>query len=255
MIRLLAYKPSFDIGSVKISQQEFGAVFSARIGRRELCSAILTFTPLADDELLVSRDFYEAQGSLDGLKLDRNEHSKRRHRYVGDGWDSYQRQEREEKEIQDKFRPLCEPLENLQKDCRESVARLVSERIKKEKCVFPLRSNLVGDVSFYAFCQESVWSSKYPLSNNDWLIASSLQLAQIDNELGLVKRQGTLRKTISVEVRNSVWRRDEGKCLRCGSTARLEFDHIIPLSLGGSDTIRNIELLCEACNRSKGARL
>jgi len=34
---------------------------------------------------------------------------------------------------------------------------------------------------------------------------------------------------------------------------RLEYDHIIPVSRGGSNTARNIELRCEARNRRKSA--
>jgi hypothetical protein len=60
------------------------------------------------------------------------------------------------------------------------------------------------------------------------------------------------RPTIPEEVRIAVWRRDGGKCARCGSRESLEYDHIIPVSRGGSNTARNIELLCESCNRSKG---
>jgi 5-methylcytosine-specific restriction endonuclease McrA len=56
-------------------------------------------------------------------------------------------------------------------------------------------------------------------------------------------------------VRHEVWRRDRGSCVECGSRARLEFDHIIPVSRGGSNTVRNIELRCEPCNRRKGARI
>ncbi len=59
------------------------------------------------------------------------------------------------------------------------------------------------------------------------------------------------RPRISEEVRIAVWRRDEGKCVRCGSRENLEYDHIIPISQGGSNTVRNIELLCEKCNRTK----
>lgn len=59
------------------------------------------------------------------------------------------------------------------------------------------------------------------------------------------------REAIPENVRHEVWRRDEGKCVTCGSQVRLEFDHIIPHSKGGASTARNLQLLCEICNRSK----
>jgi Holliday junction DNA helicase RuvB len=59
------------------------------------------------------------------------------------------------------------------------------------------------------------------------------------------------RVPIPREVRVEVWRRDAGKCAKCGSREKLEFDHIIPVTRGGGNTVRNIELLCEKCNRSK----
>jgi hypothetical protein len=63
------------------------------------------------------------------------------------------------------------------------------------------------------------------------------------------------REAISERVRHEVWRRDKGRCVDCGSRERLEFDHIIPISRGGSNTARNIELRCEACNRRKSATI
>jgi hypothetical protein len=60
------------------------------------------------------------------------------------------------------------------------------------------------------------------------------------------------REPVAAAVRMFVWQRDGGKCVRCGSQERLEFDHIIPVVKGGSSTERNIQLLCETCNRSKG---
>ena len=63
------------------------------------------------------------------------------------------------------------------------------------------------------------------------------------------------REAIPERVRHEVWRRDRGSCVECGSRARLEFDHIIPVSRGGANTVRNLELRCEPCNRRKGARV
>jgi len=69
------------------------------------------------------------------------------------------------------------------------------------------------------------------------------------------KNTSSSRPRIPERVRIEVWRRDEGKCVKCGSREKLEYDHIIPLSKGGSNTARNIELLCEKCNRSKGGNI
>jgi hypothetical protein len=56
-------------------------------------------------------------------------------------------------------------------------------------------------------------------------------------------------------VKLAVWRRDQGKCVTCGSNERLEYDHIIPITKGGSNTERNVQLLCEKCNRAKAASI
>lgn len=60
---------------------------------------------------------------------------------------------------------------------------------------------------------------------------------------------------IPSEVKIAVWRRDQGKCVDCASKEKLEYDHIIPVSKGGSNTERNIQLLCETCNRKKSATI
>jgi hypothetical protein len=63
------------------------------------------------------------------------------------------------------------------------------------------------------------------------------------------------RERIPDSVRLFVWQRDQGKCVMCGSAEKLEFDHIIPVIKGGSNTERNVQLLCEQCNRTKGASI
>jgi 5-methylcytosine-specific restriction endonuclease McrA len=44
-------------------------------------------------------------------------------------------------------------------------------------------------------------------------------------------------------------------CLACGAGEDLSVDHIVPLSLGGSNAITNVQPLCETCNNVKGARV
>jgi hypothetical protein len=46
-----------------------------------------------------------------------------------------------------------------------------------------------------------------------------------------------------------------GVCLACGVAEDLSVDHIVPLSLGGSNAISNIQPLCETCNSLKGATI
>lgn len=43
-------------------------------------------------------------------------------------------------------------------------------------------------------------------------------------------------------------------CLACGSTEKPSVDHVVPLSLGGTHTLDNIQLLCLPCNIRKGNR-
>jgi hypothetical protein len=53
-------------------------------------------------------------------------------------------------------------------------------------------------------------------------------------------------------VKLEVWKRDAGKCVRCGSKDNLHFDHIIPYSRGGTSlNAKNIQLLCVRHNLEK----
>ena len=96
-----------------------------------------------------------------------------------------------------------------------------------------------------------------------WRIYPNLEVVLLCDkcaeEEGLVEEKETTNekrsRTIPEEVKDAVWRRDEGKCTQCGSNENLEFDHIIPHSKGGANTKRNIQLLCESCNRKKSDKI
>jgi hypothetical protein len=63
------------------------------------------------------------------------------------------------------------------------------------------------------------------------------------------------REPIPDSVKLIVWTRDEGKCVRCGSSEKLHFDHIIPVIKGGGNTEDNIQILCERCNLQKSDKI
>lgn len=63
------------------------------------------------------------------------------------------------------------------------------------------------------------------------------------------------RPKLSNAVMSEVWIRDNGKCIQCSSIEDLEFDHIIPFSKGGSSTPENLRILCQKCNRRRGANI
>lgn len=46
----------------------------------------------------------------------------------------------------------------------------------------------------------------------------------------------------------------DGRCVSCGSTEHLEFDHRIPRFLGGRGTIDNGQVLCRDCHKEKTLR-
>ena len=63
-------------------------------------------------------------------------------------------------------------------------------------------------------------------------------------------------RLIPATVKLEVWKRDKGRCIKCGSTDNLHFDHIIPYSKGGSSLVaENIQLLCARHNIAKRDRI
>lgn len=73
---------------------------------------------------------------------------------------------------------------------------------------------------------------------------------------------GVRSRHIAKAVKDEVWARDGGRCAYdgesgnvCGSRASLEFDHVRPWALGGSNETANIRLLCRAHNDLEARRV
>ena len=81
------------------------------------------------------------------------------------------------------------------------------------------------------------------------------QLANAHSLMRAEEAGQALRPPVSIEIRRAVFERDGGRCVECGGSFDLQYDHVIPFSLGGATTVENLQLLCADCNRSKGATL
>ena len=75
---------------------------------------------------------------------------------------------------------------------------------------------------------------------------------EIDSAQGQKNHDLEHLRLIPTTVKLEVWRRDKGKCVVCGATDNLHYDHIIPYSKGGSSLIAdNIQVLCARHNLEK----
>lgn len=94
----------------------------------------------------------------------------------------------------------------------------------------------------------------FTVSDPEYVAAALEGALRVAKRLVLTPGQRDTR-SISQEIKAEVWQRDGGRCVECGDGHYLEFDHIIPISRGGATSAANLQILCRACNRAKGARI
>jgi hypothetical protein len=127
----------------------------------------------------------------------------------------------------------------------------------EDLCTLTLRKPS-GPQRCFAYRNGVVWESPMNLTPEQWkqmIDAEAQKRGMTVAPSDAAGEQDRSNRSISIAVRREAWRRDQGKCVACGSQERLEFDHVIPVAMGGSNTVRNIQLLCERCNREKAATL
>jgi hypothetical protein len=86
-----------------------------------------------------------------------------------------------------------------------------------------------------------------PGATDEQVLTAALEL--------LIEKQEKRRASVPAKVKREVRVRDGGKCQWpldsggiCGSTLRLEIDHVIPRGRGGPSTVENCRLACKAHN-------
>jgi hypothetical protein len=113
-----------------------------------------------------------------------------------------------------------------------------------------------------------IFANRKLLAEFNEFMARALQLFFKDfptsEERTELKGPGILNRVeIPAWVRRAVFYRDRGMCSLCqkdlsgtvSTQPDSQFDHIIPLAMGGLNDVTNIQRLCQKCNGSKSKRL
>ncbi len=95
-------------------------------------------------------------------------------------------------------------------------------------------------------------------SNNRKVFKYILDEVEIDVKDNILKENKLKKRTriIPSHIKQEVWARDSGKCVVCGATDELHFDHDLPYSKGGTSiTPENVKILCARHNLEKSDKI
>ena len=129
---------------------------------------------------------------------------------------------------------------------------------------FPVKVANINGRSYWLFQDRYHWDNDDLRSDQVHALLvtrSQRQQGRIERAQAIVamgttpQPQAGRRDIIGDDVKQLVWMRDGGRCRHCGSQVELQFDHVIPVALGGSSHAQNLQILCGPCNRRKSAGL
>lgn len=126
---------------------------------------------------------------------------------------------------------------------------------------FQNSENLPERVKVYEKIRNGIWAyngifhlldSWTEISEERKVFKFRLELSSLQEVERLENADLEHNRIIPSSVKAEVWKRDQGKCVQCGATNNLHFDHIIPFSKGGSSLVaENVQLLCARHNLAK----
>ena len=100
-------------------------------------------------------------------------------------------------------------------------------------------------------------------SAHDTKTTKASELATGAEEMDLVpptsaaepRAQTSNSRYISQALKHYIWQRDRGCCANCGGSRNLNYDHVLPVALGGKSEAENLRLLCFHCNQRASIKI
>jgi hypothetical protein len=148
---------------------------------------------------------------------------------------------------------IIQKVEGLSKrECELKLMQLSENPIEKKHCLW-IKESVMARLKEYRSLKGTHESWGEIISETASVAISELE----KTKFRLVKNpRPTITsdsRTPTASVKREVYQRDK-KCVKCGGSHNLQFDHKHPYALGGKSTRENIRLLCFNCNQRERIR-
>lgn len=119
----------------------------------------------------------------------------------------------------------------------------------------------------YEKLKDGIWADRglyilkdhsFPTQNGRRVFKFQLEQAEFDasGEDESVQVELKNSRQIPSHVKIEVFKRDKGRCVKCGAQDQLHFDHDLPFSKGGTSFLpENVQILCARHNLAKSANV
>ncbi len=138
------------------------------------------------------------------------------------------------------------------RECELKLMQLSDNPIERKHCLW-VKDSVMERLKEYRNLKGTHESWEDIISDTASIAIADLEKTKFRLVKNPRQTKNTESRTPTSSVKREVYQRDK-KCVKCGGTFNLQFDHKQPYSLGGKSTSENIRLLCFNCNQRERIR-